>query len=385
VSSDELGRFRFEAIPTGRYYVAAGVSVPVSIYAYTYFPGVTEVEKAVVIDIQPGSDWSAIDFTVGSQKLFRVRGRVMDSRTGQPPPQATINIYSTSPVNPYLSYGSADYDATSGAFERTGLPPGTYRFSAVPQIVPTSPGLTAGPGGVSRPGGAATVHIAESDVNDQLLVISEAPVITGRISVEGSRPTSTTLAQSGPQLRSSHGGGPLPTFPTTSSSSVTTDGVLRLLTVAEGEFVVTMSFLPDGLYLKQARLNGTDVLTIPASFSQPGDLQIVVSTNVGTVEGRVTGDKSALGRAIPVVFVPNEKREIPELFKLVFTDDSGRFSVASIAPGDYKVFAWEWLEVYSYYDPEFLKPFEASGKPIHISESSRQTIEVNLIPRSGAK
>jgi hypothetical protein len=110
----------------------------------------------------------------------------------------------------------------------------------------------------------------------------------------------------------------------------------------------------------------------------------VVSTNVGTVDGRVTGDKSVLGRAIPVVFVPNEKREIPELFKLVFTDDGGRFS-ASIAPGDYRVFAWEWLEVYSYFDPEFLKPFEASGNPIHISESSKQTIEVNLIPRSGAK
>jgi hypothetical protein len=47
------------------------------------------------------------------------------------------------------------------------------------------------------------------------------------------------------------------------------------------------------------------------------------------------------------------------------------------------VFAWEALESFSYFDPEFLKRFEDQGQSIQVSESSRQTLELKIIRAAG--
>jgi hypothetical protein len=67
----------------------------------------------------------------------------------------------------------------------------------------------------------------------------------------------------------------------------------------------------------------------------------------------------------------------------VLTDASGHFSLSPIAPGDYKVFAFESLDSYSYFDPDFQKRFDGVSKPIHVTETSRQEIELKLIRLMG--
>ena len=51
-----------------------------------------------------------------------------------------------------------------------------------------------------------------------------------------------------------------------------------------------------------------------------------------------------------------------------------------VTPGDYKLFAWEDIEQFSYFDPEVLKQFEDKGRPIHIVESAKEMVELRLIP-----
>ncbi len=58
---------------------------------------------------------------------------------------------------------------------------------------------------------------------------------------------------------------------------------------------------------------------------------------------------------------------------------NGQFSVRGIAPGDYKLFAWEAIEEGAYQDPEFLRPYEERGKPIHVDEGSRLNSQLQLI------
>jgi hypothetical protein len=80
-----------------------------------------------------------------------------------------------------------------------------------------------------------------------------------------------------------------------------------------------------------------------------------------------------------VVLVPNEGRARAELFKTTATDANGPFTISDVAPLDYKLFAWENIEPFSYFDPKFLKRFEQYGRPVHVPESSRQTVDVQVI------
>ena len=53
-----------------------------------------------------------------------------------------------------------------------------------------------------------------------------------------------------------------------------------------------------------------------------------------------------------------------------------------LAPGDYKLFAWEGLENYGYFDPDVMRRAEALGKPVHVGESSKMVVEGKIIPLS---
>jgi len=68
------------------------------------------------------------------------------------------------------------------------------------------------------------------------------------------------------------------------------------------------------------------------------------------------------------------------VYKIAQTDQNGHFVLIGIAPGDYKLFAWEDIEPYSYFDPDVLKQFEDKGKPVHVVDSTKDTVELTLIP-----
>ena len=68
------------------------------------------------------------------------------------------------------------------------------------------------------------------------------------------------------------------------------------------------------------------------------------------------------------------------LFKTAPIDATGHFSLAGIAPGEYKLFAWEHAEDGAYQDPEFLKPYENQGQAVTIREGSRETAQLKVIP-----
>ena len=80
------------------------------------------------------------------------------------------------------------------------------------------------------------------------------------------------------------------------------------------------------------------------------------------------------------MLVPDLNRESTELFKTASTDRSGRFTLQGITPGEYKVFAWEALEAYGYFDPELLRRSETLGTSVRVGEFSKQEIQVRFIP-----
>jgi Polysaccharide lyase family 4, domain II len=116
----------------------------------------------------------------------------------------------------------------------------------------------------------------------------------------------------------------------------------------------------------------------------------IVSAILTPALARHTSERAPADGAIPagatVVLVPQEKERIDQMsyYKTVTTDQYGRFTVKSIDPGEYKVFAWEDVESGAYMDPDVVKPVENQGASVTIRESSRESLELKLIPAEAA-
>jgi hypothetical protein len=109
-------------------------------------------------------------------------------------------------------------------------------------------------------------------------------------------------------------------------------------------------------------------------------LDIVISPNSGQIEGVVSDDRQQPIPGVQAVLIPDRNRDRVELFKPATTDQTGRFTIRSIPPGDYKLFAWEVLENFAYFDLDLIKQVESQGKPVHVNESSKLQIDVRVIP-----
>jgi hypothetical protein len=117
VQAGKDGSYRLEGIVPGKYYVFAGlIDLP------SYYPGVSSLERATVITVEPGMTVSDIDFTLARPAGMKVTGRIMGP--------ASIG---NSAVKLTALRGSvardATVDAVNGVFDFDGVLPGDYRLA----------------------------------------------------------------------------------------------------------------------------------------------------------------------------------------------------------------------------------------------------------------
>jgi hypothetical protein len=166
-----------------------------------------------------------------------------------------------------------------------------------------------------------------------------------------------------------------------SSAAVTADGSFKLENVAQGDYRVNVPFVPPGMYLKEARVGQTDVLN-GFSITGPlqGPLEILISPNAGQIDGAIVDKDQHPVPGIQAVLIPDRLRDRRDLYKTAISDQNGHFTIRSIVPGDYTLFAWEDLEPFAYNDPDILRKYEERGTTVKIAESSKMNIEVKVIP-----
>lgn len=63
------------------------------------------------------------------------------------------------------------------------------------------------------------------------------------------------------------------------------------------------------------------------------------------------------------------------------TDSAGRAQLTDIAPGDYRIFAWDEIPADAWQDPDFIRPYESRGKLVHVSEGQISGVQLELISR----
>jgi hypothetical protein len=398
--TNDRGEYRLYWVTPGRYYLNTGSTqgAPVNIggggaspnevqdvYTSTYYPNVTDISYATVLNVQSGAELSGIDLSITRQQLYKVRGRVIDSRTDRPPQNASFSFSSRSLTGGgFVMSGLSNtkYNNTDGSFEMRDVAPGTYGIGVtVPDPANPSPSsLIAQP---NQPRAQAAVNVVSGDVENVTLIVTPPVSLPGRFSVEGlSLAAVPTLDRVRVQLAQSMDTTAFLPNASSSTSAVSTEGTLKIDNLLPGDYRVTVSNMPAGYFLKSVRLDQSDGMDqlLHVTASPLGQLEVVLSPNGGQIEGTVLNDKQQPLNGIQVVLIPEQRRTRFDLYSTSRSDQAGRFSMKGIPPGDYKIFAWEAIEPFVYYDSEFMRVNEARGKLVHVSESSTQNLEIRSVP-----
>ena len=81
-----------------------------------------------------------------------------------------------------------------------------------------------------------------------------------------------------------------------------------------------------------------------------------------------------------IVLVPERSRRQNQLlYKTAISDSKDAFTITGVAPGQYKLFAWESVPGTAYMSAEFMAPYEMYGQAITITEGSVANTELKLI------
>jgi protocatechuate 3,4-dioxygenase beta subunit len=386
--TDDLGEYRLFGLAPGRYYLQAtyrdllslqGIGVtskPVQeSYVPTYYPGVTDPSSATPLDLSAGTQLRGMDFTLTKVRAVNVRGHVIVPASANR--RVTTIMLAPREMAFWGSMRRLRGTDAQGSFEVAGVAPGSYTLTASVQD------------GQKTLFAYQHLEVGNSNIDDVTLSLTTGAELPGQLRFEGQPPASLNGIEvsleefEGYEFRM----GPQP------SAEMKDDGTFTLPSIAAELYRARVRGLPDGYYLKSVRL-GDDELKdtgIDATHELSGTLLVTVSSRAGLIEGVVQNDKDQPVPGASVVLVPEpKKRGRSDEFEHVTTDQYGRYIVKSIAPGDYKLFAFEDMEPGEYMDPEFLKPVEEQGVKIGIREGSRENTDLKQIPakppaKSGAK
>ncbi len=162
------------------------------------------------------------------------------------------------------------------------------------------------------------------------------------------------------------------------------DGSFEWKNVSAGRYYVQLSDASDmpDWFLKSVAAGGREVAD--SGFSVSGgstNVDVLASANGARADGVATNQKDEPVADAAVVAVPEARfRTHPDRYRKASTDQSGRFTLRGLPPGDYTIFAWESIDGDAYYNPEFLASYEGRGRALHVSEGDRTSLQLKVIP-----
>lgn len=377
-NTNDLGEYRLTGLAADKYFVsaiygatdAADDESPEA-YAPVYYPGTPDPGAAATVDVRAG-DETPIDFNLIPVPAVRIRGRILNPEVSRP--GVGVNVGLLQRQNPQsFTPAQVSLNTSQGTFEIRSVPPGSYYVLA--QMWDRR-----------RPYYAReAIEVGNSDVNDVMLTLSPGAEVRGRLRAEGQSQLKFTDGPSqvdltGLQINLQ------PREPEpfgVSGANLAPDGSFVFKNVPDGTYDVMVCCLPQDLYVKSAQQGSNDALReglkLVESEPQASGLDVVVSTSGGHIEGRVTSDGKPAGAATVVLVPDASRRDQTRLYSNTPSDPQGAFSLGSIPPGDYSLFAWRQIEDGIYFDPDFLRQYENQGKTIHVDPGAKLHVDLELI------
>jgi hypothetical protein len=206
--------------------------------------------------------------------------------------------------------------------------------------------------------------------------------VTGKVTLNDGIPIPTGLKIS---LQAEGSAAKIPVYQGISARAVPVnrqDGSFTIPAITAGHFRVSVQGLPDTLYVADVRQSssvydsGFDVGSEP-----PSPVQVILNSGAARIDGTVRDINSKPLAGSTVILVPPDgRRENRELYHNVISDSNGHFEIRNIAPGSYKLFAWESISPGAYFNSEFIRPIENRGQSINVIQDSKLNAEIIAIP-----
>ena len=279
--------------------------------------GTTDVSAATPVRVSAGAQLRGLDLTMTKSRTFHVRGRVVH---GMGRPNVSI-VQLAARGSGFLSGMRASPVNPAGAFDIGAVTPGAYTLFA------TFNDST----GARR--AKMTLEVGGADVDGLQLAALSDTLVKGRIVSDLDAPpvplAGVRVMLQPVEFDMMSGG--------TSQTRPDEQGDFEINQVPADHYLLFVSGLPVGAYVKSARTDRTDVLASGLDLSAgsaPASLAVMVGPRGATVSGVVQPAGAT------VVLIPqDERRALSFFYKTAVADANGAFSLAGVAPGDYLLYA----------------------------------------------
>ncbi len=367
--TNDLGEYRLFGLSPGKYFLSATPNESPGLtgaqgYAPTYYPGTSDPAGATALELQSGTVRRGVDITLMKTRTVRLRGLVVD-----PTPSTMQGVYLTlMPREDAESMMERQFGTSvdsRGGFEFPSVAPGAYFVLAVKRS-----------GANKSYAATQAVDARGGDVDNIVLELTPEAEINGNLRVEGRALQNLADLQVSLQSDGASFGG-------WAGGPVKADGSFIIPNVTPTHYELHVYGFPDEYYIKSAAIGAKDILETGITFSPAmnGAINIVLSGTGGQVEGVVLNADQQPATEASVVAVPDEPRRTQwRIYKDERTDQYGRFTIKGLAPGRYKLFAWEDVEEGAYQDPDFIRKFEPLGEAVVIRENSHESAQLKVIP-----
>lgn len=332
------------------------------VFRPTFYPNVLDEAQATPLTVEGGVELRAIDLVLTRQPTVRVSGRVVDAAGATVSGRTDVALVTARSTWVNLASVTSIAGTSKGEFTFRAVPAGSYTI------------YVDGPSGPAHRSGELDIHVGDRDVSD--LTVRVDPVaptkIMGQAEFESERPAQ----------RSNLSFTSMDAIPAARFSTIINAAKFEITLIEPGIYRLSLNTADDGYFIRWARSGSRDVLRdgldTRTGASEP--LEIMVGTTNSVVEGNVSdeGDRAAVGTQ--VVLVPSDRRMRIDLFRAITTDQTGHYVFKGVAPGDYKLFAWEDIEPFGYFDPVFLGKHETAGTAIHVEQNQSVSTNLRVIP-----
>jgi len=394
--TNDLGEYRIANLPAGNVYISvspppdfkslienAGTAADTrnakpdpsasTTYQTTYYPGTADRSQAAPVALHPADEFPA-NFSLTPSPSLSVRGAVVNV-----PPRASATIMLQSRDFSLVLNGAEMHK--DGSFVIHDVSPGSYTILASIEGSPVP--MTA----------RQSLQVGSTNVEGLRLSPQPGTTIQGRMRVEARNSTSRFDSErvflALQSVDSEQDEGVLPGRENFSNlAHVAPDGSFQWTDVPAGSYYVQVmgdTTANEGWFVKSVAAGGRDINE--SGISVDGGtvtMDLVITANGGVCEGVAVDRKGEPVANAVVVAVPEARmRSRVDRYRKTVTDQTGRFTLRGIRPGDYTVFAWENVDGEAYYNPDFLKAYEGQGSAMHLSEGERKTLQLDAIPESG--
>lgn len=371
--TNAAGEYHIAGVAPGRYYLRAippnsssgGAAAAKEAFAPIYYPNSADVTNAAPLTVRPGQDLAGLDLTMTPVHAVAVAGRVLVRSAATTSPGASVTLIN----NDASSFQRETTTDAKGNFELQSVPSGAYVLVArVEPQTKTSKMLW----------GQKAVQVGDSNLSKADVMIGPGVQVSGRIhfdekaNLDLTRMTVTLEAEGNASVTA--------LMPDVDGVSVKPDGTFTFTGVPEATYSLNFSSLPPGYYLKST--GAVDVLesgVTVAHNQSPPMLDLTLSPNPAQLTGTVSNDQMPVSGALVVLIPQGGRGGQMRFYRRSSTDQSGRFTIKGIVPGDYKVLALEGIERGSLTDPEFLQQFENRGESVHLQEGGTVSVSLDAI------